>query len=544
MTHKIKAGITRRTLLMSGAAAVGALSVGARPTQLMAQTPAAEQVLKVAHGGFDLDWSPMRGGGRVLRWNSLWWASPMYFDENAQIQPYVVTEWTPNDDMTEWTFTLNPDAVFSDGSPITAADIKGSWELAAMPSTRHERVNQVLAGVVGYDEITGGETSTLEGVATPDDQTVVVTLGTPDPIFFMRIANHLIPIVKASEARDENGEEVMEWFAPENGGITSGPFTMVELDVDGGSIAFEPNPNFFIEAPKLTRVEIQVIEDTVTATNLIARGDMHAHTELVTSTIIQDLGPEFSAGPQIPSGQHFWFNVNAAPFDDPMVREAAILAVDREGLIRASFPDGPHEMAEQILVGIDGVDPDWEPYPYDPERARELLAESSYGGPERLPRLILAGTTTPAITAAAQFIVEQWRQNLGITAVELRPSLDGFRPADVHIIRDDAGTRIPDAASFLNANISTEGNISKNKMNGYSNEEIDSLLDAAIDMAVDNPDRIGNAREAQRIFRDEFGFIPWYYETMSRWARAEVEGMEKNLDWQVIRPWNIQIMES
>ena len=58
---------------------------------------------------------------------------------------------------------------------------------------------------------------------------------------------------------------------------------------------------------------------------------------------------------------------------------------------------------------------------------------------------------------------------------------------------------------------------------------------------LDTPARVAKAQEAQRIFRDDFMFIPWYKQTMSRWATAAVSGMEKNLDWQVFAPWNVSI---
>lgn len=531
-------GMTRRGLIKGGLGLfVGASALGVLNSPAFAQ----EQVLKIANGGFDMDWSPLRAGGRPIRWESLWWATPMYFDSQSQIHPYVVTSWEPNEDMTVWTFKLDPNAVFSDGSKITAADIKGSWELAAMPSSRSGRIGQVVGGVVGYDEISLGNAKDMPGVVAQDDETLVVTLKSADPVFFMRIANVIAPIVKASEARDENGEEVQEWFAPDMGGASSGPFKLVEYNLDDGFLAFEPNEHFFGPKPKLTRIEIRSVEDPVTATTLLKQGEFNAHTELVTSTVISDLGPEFSQGPSIPTGQHFWFNTNSEPFNDPKVRQAFIMAVDRAGMMKASFPDGPHKMADQILVAVSGVDPDFEPYPYDPEAAKKLLAESSYGGAERLPRIVMVGIGSPAQKAAAQFMVENWRQNLGVSAVELLERQDNFAPADVHIFRDDAGTRVPDAAVYLSNTIKTGGSIAKDKMNGYSNAEIDKLLDEAAIKAIDDPARDDLARQAQKLFRDDWAYIPWYYETMSRWALPNVTNMDKNLDWQVYAPWDVSI---
>ena len=69
-----------------------------------AETPAeAEQALRIVHPVFDMDWSPMRGGGNNVRLLSLWWASPMYFDKDGQLQPYVFNKWEPNADFTVWT---------------------------------------------------------------------------------------------------------------------------------------------------------------------------------------------------------------------------------------------------------------------------------------------------------------------------------------------------------------------------------------------------------------------------------------------------------
>ncbi|MGV8950851.1 MAG: hypothetical protein ACOH2M_07075, partial [Cypionkella sp.] len=69
----------------------------------------------------------------------------------------------------------------------------------------------------------------------------------------------------------------------------------------------------------------------------------------------------------------------------------------------------------------------------------------------------------------------------------------------------------------------------------------DALIAEALTKPVEDPARVSLAQEAQRLFRDDFMFIPWYKQTMSRWALANVAGMEKNLDWQVVAPWAISI---
>jgi peptide/nickel transport system substrate-binding protein len=536
-----KVVVSRRSLLQFGLGSivtVAALGPGARI--VMAQEG---QVLRAINPAFNQDWSPLRGGGVPFRWNSFWNASAMYFNATGEIQPYVLTEWAPNTDFTVWTFKVNPAATFADGSSVTAADVKGSWELAAMPASKNQRIDQVLSGVAGYGAAKDGTATEISGIVAGDGE-LTVTLAGPDPIFFQRLANHIAPIVKVSVARGADGNEVPDWFLGAKG-ATSGPFMMESLDLDAGTVVWVPNPNFFGAAPKLARIELTAVEDNVTATQLLKSGDYQAHTELVTSTMVLDLGAEFAAGPTIPTSQHFWFNATRAPMDDPKVREALILAVDRDGLIKASFPDGPHQKTDMVMNSVPGEDdPDFVPYPFDPEAAKAALAASSYGGPERLPRIMFVGISSPANEAAAQYIAEQWRQHLGITAVDMKPQQDQYSGPDqnaIQIFRDDVGTRVPDAPSYLAGSIASTSGNAQGKMGNYRNDRVDALIAEALALPADDPNRLAKAQEAQRIFRDDFMFIPWYKQTMSRWANANVQAMEKNLDWQVVEPWNVSI---
>jgi peptide/nickel transport system substrate-binding protein len=536
-----RSGLTRRGALKIGlGTVVAAAAFGSGARIVMAQEG---QILKAINPAFNQDWSPLRGGGVPFRWNSFWNASAMYFNDKGEIQPYVLTDWVPNADFTIWTLKVSPDAKFADGAPITAADVKGSWELSSMPNTKNQRVDQVLAGVAGYAAVKDGTATDISGIVAGEGE-LVVTLSGPDPIFFQRLANHIAPIVKVSAARGADGNEVADWFLGSNG-ATSGPFMMESADLDAGTVVWVPNPNFFGPAPKLARIELTAVEDNVTATQMLKSGEFQAHTELVTSTMVLDLGADFAAGPTIPTSQHFWFNATRAPMDDPKVREALILAVDRDGLIKASFPDGPHQKTDTVMNSVPGEDDSaFVPYPFDPEAAKAALAASTYGGPEKLPKIMFVGISSPANEAAAQYIAEQWRQNLGISAVDMKPQQDQYSGPDqnaIQIFRDDVGTRVPDAPSYLAGSIGSGSGNAQGKMGGYKNEAIDGLIAEALALPADDPARVAKAQEAQRIFRDDFMFIPWYKQTMSRWATANVTGMEKNLDWQVVAPWAVSI---
>lgn len=516
------------------------------PQQAEEAEPAAgEQVLRIIHPAFDQNWSPMLGGGHVSRLYSLWWAPPMYFDANGEIHPQVFTEWSSNDDFTKWTFKIDPKAVFSDGSPITAEDVKGTWDLSAHPATGHARIDLFLSGVEGFAAVSKGEAKEMTGLVAKDAQTVEVTLSAPDPIFYQKLATNLIAPVKISQARGEDGEQKLEWWRPENGVVVSGPFMPESMDLDRGVITFVRNPKWFGPTPKLDKIIVTSVEDSQTAITMLENGEADIHTYIETPTLVQDLGLEFVAGPDMPKAQHFWFNVNAEPTNDINVRKALIMAINGADLIKASHPDGPDKLAFQIPNAVPGADdPEYLPYPYDPEGAKAALAASKYGGPENLPKLMMVGISYPAAEAAAQYIAEQWRQVLGIQTIDMKPQFDDYSgpdKANIQIYRDDVGTRVPDIVSYLQGSIySTSGN-AVNKMGGYNNPEVDRLLDEASVKGVDDPDRIKLAQQANRLFRDDWAFIPWDITPTSAFAMPWVKNAGRNIDWQIVEPWNVYI---
>ena len=202
----------------------------------------------------------------------------MYFDKDGKLTPMVLSSSTPSADFMTWTLSVNPEAVFSDGSKITAEDVVGTWNLCARPATKNARVDLFLGGVAGYGDVSLGKALDMTGLAVTDDETVTVTLSEPDPIFNQKIATDLIPPVKISQAVDENGNEKPDWWKPENGVVVSGPFMPESMDLDQGVVVMVPNPNFFGPAPKLEKIVITTVSDPSTATLMLkARHDGRCH---------------------------------------------------------------------------------------------------------------------------------------------------------------------------------------------------------------------------------------------------------------------------
>lgn len=501
------------------------------------------KILRLVEPAYEADWSPIRGGGWHARYNSFWWAAPAYIDMEGNLYPQVFVSWESNETADVWTFHLDENAVYSDGSPITAEEIKLGWELMTNPITVHSRIALFLSGVEGYKQVELGETTDLSGVKVIDDKTLEVTLTAPDPVFINRIATHLLPVIKASEVIGDDGREKELWYTPEKGVVVSGPFMPSAMDVNVGHYTFVRNPNWFGETPKLDGLDIVTVEDAQTRTVMLLNGEVDVAHGLSLPTTYDELGGGF-VGTDEPATlvfQYFWINTSVPPTDDINCRKALIMSINVEEMFALSHPHGPGQVAASLLQTIS--EDSKLPYSYDPEGAKAAFEQCSYK--DAVPRLILAGINSPQAELAGQYIAEQWRQLLGITEVELNEKWDALAKADqgkVQIFRDDAGTRFPDPVSVLQSTVYSESGNAKVKMGNYKNEEADKLIEDAATKFPTDPARLELALEAEKLVLDDYTFIPWYYEGPMMNAMPQVVGWHKNLDWMVPDPWNVDVV--
>jgi peptide/nickel transport system substrate-binding protein len=504
-----------------------------------------EQVLRIAVQYHFDELSPLTGGGAPSCYLSIWWASPMYFDSAGEIHPYVFNSWESNDDFTVWTFGIDPDAVFSDGSPITAEDVKGTWDLTAVPTMRHQRVSLYFSNVVGFGDVTSGAATEMSGIVAKDASTIEVTLASPDPVYYQRIASVLISPAKASQIVDSDGNEILEWWHPKNGVLTTGPFMPETMDLDNQEVVFVRNPNFWLAEPILDKVIMTSVVDPQVAITMFQNDELDAIAEILAPNLTDAVGEAFLQGPVMARSQQFWLNWSKPPLDDINVRRALIMAVDPQGVFSAAFAEGGAPgIAVENLLGCLDMDVDYTTPTYDPEAAKAALAESSYGSADNLPTIYFVGISQSSHELAAQYIAEQWRQVLGIEQVEMKASYDDYSGPDqerIQIFRDDAGARFPDAVSFLMGIIHSSSGVAQGKMGGYSNPEVDRLLEEAYVLASDDPRRNELAMEAEQVFLEDYMFIPYFHHNLARNAMPWLENWEHNLDWQVVEPWKVSV---
>ena len=429
-------------------------------------------------------------------------ASQLALSPELQVVPDLAESWTLSPDGTIYTFTLNAQAYFSSGRPITAQDFKFSWERAADPKTGSTTAETYLGDILGFKEKLAGEADDVVGIQVIDELTLEVTLDGPKPYFLAKLT------YPSSFVLDENSvkKNLEDWVFEPN---ASGPFRLREF-APPSTIAFEPNPGH-PEPAKIPAVVFRLYlagesldyyeQDEIDFAYLGDPEDIRAiqdpahelHPELLTTTSM------CTSLVQV--------NNTLPPMDDPNVRTAFALALDRQKLLD-QFSEGFDLLAETILPpAMPGFSAHLSATAFDPEAARAALAASKYG--QELPAVTLlesgyAGEENDYINA----LISMWEENLGIQVeLELLDPEDFTRAAsetDGHLVSYGWCADYPDPENFLDVLYHTE---SQFNVAGYENPELDALLEQAR-TEIDPASRIALYQQAEKLLLSDHAALP------------------------------------
>jgi len=527
----------------SDGAAAGSEAAAASPA--LPADAAPEQVLRIntgSTGSASFDFYPMRGGSDNQSWMPFLYVPPLYFDVDLNLQPGIFDSWESNEDFTVWTFTLDQRAQWSDGTPVTPQDVKGTWELMTAPDSGQGRITQYIGNVEGFDAVREQTATEITGITIVDESTIQVQLKQPDAVFHWRIATtHMNPVKYEQAAADRDN-----FWLPENNPAVSGPYMLESYNADLQEATMVPNPNWWMdEGPYLSRIEFRFQPDPET-TSVMLQNDQVDLSLGGIPLAMKDAFPDYFRPVKSFGFNVFWIAVTPEPTNDLNVRKALVTAVDHEALFKAAYPLGNGSFSNQIIdPDLPCLEQDANFYTFNAEEAKAALAASPYGGAENLPKLrVTPRGSDLTLNNAAEAVVEFWRQNLGITNIEYQEQPDSFG-ADFPLInmsRDDVVIRFPDAATYMWVAAHSAGPIAGGEMlNGYSNPEIDALLEQALSLSVDDPQRCELTLQAQRLFMADYPTIMFGIGESTLNARDYVANYEKGPDVGVIAPWRIYI---
>jgi oligopeptide transport system substrate-binding protein len=450
----------------------------------------------------------------------------------ARAVPGLAERWDISPDGKTYTFHLRTNLMWSTGEPITADDVVYSWIRELNPATASDYAGQLYYVKNGEDFNTGKITnSSLVGVHVLDNFTVRVELNHPT-LFFLDICAMPLTCVVPRQTIEKYGDR---WLNVRPLPV-SGPYE-VEAWRLNDKVRLKKNPRYWDAANTQSEIiDILPVGTPSTALSLYDRGqvDIVWDKELIPTELMDVLlkRPDFHAFPFL--GTYFFrFNVTRKPFDDPRVRRALALAVDKERIVKRITRAGEMTTSHLVPPGTANYTAP-EGLGYDPELARKLLAEAGFPGGKGFPRfeyLFNAGASgTKLHEEIAIELQEMWRDELGIQMdlrqVETQVFWGVQSRLEYTLSKSSWVGDYNDANTFLGMFLSGDGN----NETGWSNARFDELVHAANE-TVDPKAREKLFQQAETILiRDELPIVPLYiYVGINYFDTNKISGIYENM---------------
>ena len=427
---------------------------------------------------------------------------------DLQLVPDIAESWDIDDTGTVYTFNLRKNAKFHDGKPITAHDVKWSLERAVHPDTASPVADTYLNDIIGVEKALEGETTEIEGVRVIDDHTIEFTIDAPKAYFLAKLT-YPTAFVLDRENVEAGGRN---WTENPNG---TGPFRLAEYRI-GERIILERNENFYRQPAHVDSISMNLAGGQAMAMYENDEIDITGVGLFDLDRVLdpnEELNKELIIAPPDFSVSYVGFNTSMPPFDDPKFRQALNHAVDKE-LIATEVLSELVEPAYGILPpGFPGYNENLVGLEYDPEFARQLLAESKYADPDTRPRIeVTVPGTGGTIGLDLEVIIEMWRQELGVE-VEIQQVEWATYLEDLNQQRFQAYGGLgwqadyPDPQDFLDILFHTESSINHG---AYSNADLDAILEEARTEA-DLEKRVSLYHQAEKMIVDDAAWLPLWY---------------------------------
>ena len=395
-------------------------------------------------------------------------------DGQPQIVPGLADSWDVTEDGLTYTFHLHEGVKFHNGDPFTADDVVFTVNRMMDPATLAKNTD-VYERVAGAMDFLNGKADDVSGVEAIDDCTVRFTLIEPCDFFLSLLATPAGAIYnrESTEGADDFGTNPAVCFG-------TGPFQVTEW-ILGSKVTMVANPDYFRGAPQIDGVTVLIIPDENTQRMMFEQGNADVIDFDYAKTQLQwfmDNGYESQiVGGRRMGTYYLMFNTAIEPLDNVNVRKALQMAIDRQAILDAVYNGKGVVLNSFLPNGVPGHDDAAEVIPYDPARARAMLAEEGYANGFDMELAIVADSPDlPVYTIIATY--------LGHVGVRVR--INQLDSSSFYDIRRDG--KLPgyynhwsadfnDPDNFLYTFFSNKNTVGRSV--NYDNDEIKALLDAA-----------------------------------------------------------------
>jgi peptide/nickel transport system substrate-binding protein len=421
-------------------------------------------------------------------------------DLDGALVPALATEWEALD-QTTWQFKLRPDVEFHNGEPFNAEAVKYTLERVLDPEN---------------ESLWRGQLAGIESVEVVDELTANVVTAAPFPALPVLLARvPMVPPVYAEEAG-------LGGFASEP--VGTGPFQFVEW-VKDDRIVLEANPDYWKAPPKLQRVVFKPIPEDSARVAALKAGTVDVALNIPPDDIpsieeLEDL--EILSIRSLGSAFVGFDTINPGPMQDRRVRQALNYAVDKETVLNTVLQGQGTLLPGQLLSpSYFGHNPDLTPYPYDLDKARELLAEAGFedGFEARL-------MTTSGYYPKDKEVGEALAGQLAAVGVNVTVSSNEFGVYLDNLLQKSIGPmwyqiwRWPPDGHFM-----LQPYTSDHALSYYANSEFDEHVELG-STTVTGEERLGAYARATEIMREDAPVLFLWQGANIYGKREEVHGLQ------------------
>lgn len=445
------------------------------------------------------------------------------YDHNLELQPKLATEYSSSEDGLTWTFQLREGVKFHDGTDFNADAVVFNFERWMDPENPYHEGDFPYYPFL-YGGFKGDENHLIESVTATDEHELEIVLKRKTAPFLSYLAISMFGIASPA-AIEQYGAGIGE------NPVGTGPFKFEEWNRNN-TITLSKNEEYWMEGkPYLDQVIYQVIPENSARLNALQTGEIDIVDGMNASdtTIVEDTdGMELIKRPSFNIG-YMAFNMEKEPFDDPLVRKAINMAIDKEEIVDAFYNGLADPATSPLPPSLWSHDESLEKYDYNVEEAKKLLAEAGYedGFTTELHTMSNPRPYLPEPVKIAEAIQSDLAE-IGITAEivssEWATYLEDTKNGKHSMAMYGWTGVMADPDNFLYPNLSkTNAEVPAQNIAFYKSDEFTSLITEARE-TIDQDKRTELYQEAQQLFQEDTPWVMLAYTTPPLAQSDYVEG--------------------
>jgi len=459
---------------------------------------------------------------------------------DGKILPGVAESWTMSDDSTVYTFKLRDNAKWSDGTPVTAGDFQFAMQRIEDPKTAAQYAN-LLFPIKNAEKVNKGEVPVDQlGVKVVDDKTLEITLERPTP-YILELLSHYtaLPISKA------NYEKFGDQFVKPGNMVSNGAYQL-EAHVPNDSLTAVKNENYWDAANvQIDKVVFYPIEDDAAAIRRYEAGELDVTFNFSADQLArlkEKYGDEVHVTPALAT-YYYAFDTRTAPFDDPRVRRALSMAVDRDFLSQEIYSGAQLPAYALVPPGMEGYGTPAEPdfaamSQLDREdKALELMKEAGYGEGGKPLDIEIRYNTNTNHERVATAVADMWKTTFGakvsLVNLDVASHYSYLKEGGkFNVARAAWSADYADPENFLALAVSD--NVAFN-YGHYNNPDYDKLVKASYD-EKDPAKRMAMMHEAETILTNDQPIAPLMNSADLWMVSKKVKGwQDSSVNWHLTK---------